>query len=46
MASRRRVAAARCLEWHLRKVFGKLGIRSRRELASALPTPTAQLVTA
>ena len=24
------------MEWHLGKVFGKLGIRSRRELATAL----------
>jgi DNA-binding CsgD family transcriptional regulator len=24
------------VEWHLRKVFAKLGIRSRRDLAGAL----------
>jgi DNA-binding CsgD family transcriptional regulator len=28
----------RTVEWHLRQVFGKLGIASRRELQTALPT--------
>ena len=34
----------RTVEWHLHKVFSKLGIRSRRQLAQALPASEAELV--
>jgi DNA-binding CsgD family transcriptional regulator len=34
----------RTVEWHLRKVFAKLEIRTRRELASALPVSESTLV--
>jgi DNA-binding CsgD family transcriptional regulator len=36
----------RTVEWHLRKVFAKLGLRSRRELAKALTASEAELVSA
>jgi DNA-binding CsgD family transcriptional regulator len=36
----------RTVEWHLHKVFAKLGIRSRRELERALSASGSQFVPA
>jgi DNA-binding CsgD family transcriptional regulator len=34
----------RTVEWHLRKVYSKLGIRSRRDLVDALPSADSELI--
>jgi DNA-binding CsgD family transcriptional regulator len=36
----------RTVEWHMRKVFTKLGISSRRQLAKALPSASPELMPA
>jgi DNA-binding NarL/FixJ family response regulator len=38
--------SSRTVEWHLRKVFTKLGIRSRQDLLRALPRSDNELVLA
>jgi DNA-binding CsgD family transcriptional regulator len=36
----------RTVEWHLPHVFGKLGVKSRRELANSLPSSNSETIPA